>query len=594
MKNKIIKIVLLVTLFFVGKNVVLAANVNLTIRNEANIIYSGAVPLQTPGTIQIQGQDVDANSVLSVLMDADTLSDNFSITDLQYSSMGFYLKCIDSSCDNWQYTVNNSYPYDAIDKKILTGVESVYLYFGPHHKIILSSNSINTNDILTINAQDYDYQNNSWLALTSVNIGATQPNPSDPWSPTEIQVQPVDENGQAIFTPLGVGSYNIGIKEDYYFPTETLTVTTPPAPNPEPAVIPEPVVSRSSGGSRIFVAPIAPKPKLSFDLQKAFNFLASQQKENGSFGEDLYTDWTTMALASANYPEQISKLIKYFKEIKIENLSLTDHERHAMALMSLGQNPYDTSGLNYIKKIIESFDGTQFGDIHEDNDDIFALIVLQNAGYTITDKMIEDDILFVLKAQNADGSWDNSVDMTGAAIEALSTFSPSPGEGEKVMGSLVKAREFLKQKQKEDGGWGNASSTAWAIEGILALGEKIEDWKKNEDTPLDYLATIQDIDGGTKNDNINNKIWETSYVASVLSGKTWNQIMQKFEKPKITTVNQIAVKAPKKIIKNNKLENTATVINAIDSIPTTNQIEQKENTKKNWFIKLLDSIFSIF
>ncbi|MFA6257948.1 MAG: prenyltransferase/squalene oxidase repeat-containing protein [Candidatus Paceibacterota bacterium] len=592
MKNQIIKIVLLVALLFVGKNVVLAADVNLTIRDGANIIYSGAVPLQIPGTIQIQGHDVGANSVLSVLTDADILSDNFSITDLQYSSMGFYLKCINSSCDDWQYTVNDSYPFDAIDQKILSGGENLYFYFGPHHKIILSSNSINTNDILSVNAQDYDYQNNNWLALTGVNIGVTQPDPNNPWSPTEIQVQPVDANGQAIFTPLETGSYNVGIKEDFYFPTEILTVTILPTsvPEPEPDSIPEPVVTRSSGGSRFVFTPIitTPEPEPIFDLKKAFDFLTSQQKENGSFGEDLYTDWVALTLAPANYPEQISKLTKYLKETKIKNPSLTDYERHSMALMALGLNPYNTNGENYIEKIITSFDGTQFGDIHEDNDDIFALIVLQNAGYMITDKMINDDIAFVLKAQNENGSWDNSVDMTGAAIEALSVFSPSPGEGE----SLKKAREYLKQNQKENGGWGNVSSTAWAMEGILALNEKVEDWKKGENTPLNYLATIQDVDGGMKNDNLNNKIWETAYVASVLSDKTWNQIMQKFEKPKIETVEKIVVKNPRKFIKKETL--TATAINTTPSPSIPTQTEQKEIPQKNWFAKLIDSIFSIF
>ena len=40
-------------------------------------------------------------------------------------------------------------------------------------------------------------------------------------------------------------------------------------------------------------------------------------------------------------------------------------------------------------------------------------------------------------------------------------------------------------------------------------------------TPLDYLATIQDTDGGVKDSNMQNKIWETAYVTSALSGKTW-------------------------------------------------------------------------
>jgi len=322
-----------------------------------------------------------------------------------------------------------------------------------------------------------------------------------------------------------------------------------------------------------------------FDLKKAFDFLNAQQKENGSFGEDLYTDWTALALASGNSQDQTIKLIKYFGEAKIFGSLLTDYERHAMAIMAIGLNPYNTNGENYIKKITSSFDGKQFGNINEDNDDIFALIVLQNAGFIQTDKIINDDINFILSKQKDDGSWDESVDMTGATLEALAIFSTIPGVGE----SLEKAKEFLRQNQKDNGGWNNVSSTAWGLEGIVALGGKPENWIKNGNTPLDYLATRQDIDGGIKGEYLQNRIWETAYVVSALSGKTWNQIMQKFEKPEIPTEIKIAVKSPKKIIKKETL--TATTINTIapSSAPT-----QTEVPKKNWFRNLLDKIFSIF
>jgi len=351
------------------------------------------------------------------------------------------------------------------------------------------------------------------------------------------------------------------------------------------------------------IAPSALLPetiKPTFDTKKAFDFLITQQQGNGSFGEDLYTDWVALALASGNYQDQVIKLVKYLGESKITGTLLTDYERHAMALMALGLNPYNTNGENYIEKIIAGFDGKQFGNISEDNDDIFALIVLQNAGYTQDEKMISDDINFILSRQKENGSWDENVDMTGASIEALSAFSPIPGIGE----SLEKAKEFLKQNQKDNGSWGNnASSTAWALEGILALNEKPEDWIKSESTPLDYLASIQDIDGGIKDENMKNKIWETAYVASALSSKTWNQIMQKFEKPKIPVIMEAApiknthitkasvIKKVKPKLENLASQNTAAAINAAAPSPATIKIE---NPQKGWFARLLENIFSVF
>lgn len=596
--KKVIKILLVITILFLSSSV-FAASVSLTIRDGDTFILPTS-------TFQIQPGD----TVLTVLNTADQVDSTWSISNLQHYSFGDYIKCITSpsgeACDNWQYTVNNSYPFDSINQKVLSDRDVVYLYFGPQNKIILSSNNITTNNTLTVTAQKYDYQNNAWITKTGVTLGLTQPNP-DPnsWSPIEVQTSAVDGNGQVVFSSIPVGSYNVGIKEDGYFPTEALTVTNPP-------------VSHGGSGGALAAAISAPTiPNLSptpvpvikkeFDIKKALKFITSQQKENGSFGEDLYTDWSAVALAErTDFQIEREKLIKYFKELKTNDYQLTDYQRHAMGLMSLGLNPYNTNGENYIKKIIDSFDGKQFGNIKEENDDIFALIVLQNAGYTKDENIIKDTVTFILSKQKENGSWDENADMTGAGIQALASFN----QDEKVKNTLTKAREFLKQNQKDDGGWGNVSSTAWVIGGIFALSEKPEDWIKNDNTPLDYLGVNQDTDGEMKNlptgqagDNIKSKLWETAYAASALSGKTWNQIMQKFEKPQPTPLNQNKeTLAPQKIEEklqkqnitrklNLKKTSVATVIKAISEQKTT---EAPQPIKKSWFRNLLEKILNFF
>ncbi len=356
----------------------------------------------------------------------------------------------------------------------------------------------------------------------------------------------------------------------------------------------------TSNASATTVTPplvITPPAIPTFDVKKASDFLVSQQKDDGSFDNDLYTDWASLALATGDNQTQVLQLVKYLGQSSVQSSNLTDYERHAMALMALGLNPYDTNRENYIAKIVSSFDGKQFGDGSEDNDDVFALIVLQNAGYTQNDSMISTDIDFILSTQNTDGSWDSSVDMTGAAMEALSAFNQTG----QVRDALSKAENFLEQNQKDDGSWNdNASSTAWAMEGILAQNEKPADWASSTSrkTPLDYLATIQDTDGGVKDSDLNTKIWETSYVVSALSGKTWNQIMQTFSKENLpapvvsspTTTspntNTVSIKnTENKIakIENPATDNTATVLNAIPSPTPT--------PSTNWFIRFLERIF---
>ncbi len=362
----------------------------------------------------------------------------------------------------------------------------------------------------------------------------------------------------------------------------------------------------SSGGPLL----VSPGPVLStseliqkpvFNIKKASKFLTLQQESNGSFGEDIYTDWTAISLASLEDGEQnassVAKLIKYFNSQKISSNLLTDYERHAMALMSLGLNPYNTNGENYIKKIIDGFDGKQFGDINKDNDDIFALIVLQNSGFTKNEKIISDDINFILGRQKENGSWDESVDLTGAGIEALSPFH----ENEQVKNALIKAEYFLKKNQKNDGGWNdNVSSTAWALEGIFALGEHQENWIKNGNTPFDYLAINQDTDGGIKNDNIKSKLWETAYAEAALSNKTWSQIMQKFNKP---TESENESKDKKEEI-NNNLEQKQGLTNKIapkqkETIKTEEfkipePVISEPVKKESWFKNLIIKIFNFF
>ena len=574
--KKVIKVFLVFTVLFVGYSAQAdTVNVNLIIKDGDTTVFSGTVPLQPAGTIQLNGHSLDADSVLSVINDADALSPDFSISDLQYyGSMGsFYLKCITDSigneCDNWQYVVDGTYGI-ALDKTILTGDENVYLYFGQHYKLTLGSNAITSDKNLKVTVDEYNYENNSWAPANGLIIGIIEPNS---WPTVEIMTGAIDTNGQVIFSSIPIGSYSVGIKPDY-FPTESLTVT---APLPPPA-------SSSSGGGGVIIPKPATKNNL-FDTDKAFKFLTDQQKENGTFGEELYTDWSTLALMNTDkYQDAKIKLIKYYSTEKISGTLLTDYERRAMAVMSLGLNPYNVNGENYIEKIVESFDGKQFGDPNENNDDIFALIVLQNAGYNINDKMIADDISFILSTQKPDGSWNESIDMTGAALQSLAFFARE--------NSLLRAKEYLKQNQKSDGGFGNVSSTAWAMQGILALGEKPIDWIKNGNTPLGYLAINQDIDGGIKESDPNSKVWETTYVLSALSDKTWNEVMQKFDplrsRPRVASATVTLGRPVSKGTKTKKEEfistTPPTTVISVPDIPLPTK-------KQNWFNLFLNVIF---
>jgi hypothetical protein len=346
------------------------------------------------------------------------------------------------------------------------------------------------------------------------------------------------------------------------------------------------------------------KEEQTFNYKKALDYLATQQKLDNTFGSELYTDWAIIAFASSpDYQEQKIKLLKYLIENKFSGTSLTDYERHAMSIMSLNLNPYNTNNINYIEKILSFFDNktAQFGDENLDTDDIFALIVLQNAGFTTEDAQVQKAIDFILSKQKSDGSWDNNVDITSAGIASLVKFKKDANNSEKISSSLEKAKEYLKNKQEKTGGWENVSSTAWAMNSILALGEKETDWEKNNTNPLKYLLENQDETDGsikiTETENLETKIWKTSYAATAGSGKTWTEIMHEFPKQEIKlNQNQISQNLVNNLTNSNqaKFVKKISKLQKPETLPeqpvqvTETEISAQETTQTSWFRKALN------
>ena len=267
-----------------------------------------------------------------------------------------------------------------------------------------------------------------------------------------------------------------------------------------------------------------PQPDLkTFNIQNALKYLQGVQSSDGSFDNksDRYTDWVAIAAAAGENSSLKSSISNYIRNNPLDSSVAIENERRAMALLALGINPYSGTEINYIKKIINSFDGTQF-DTNFINDDVFALVVLANAGYTASDDIIIKDVAFLISEQDSDGSWFDSVDITAAAIQALKPFESVSG----VSGALTKATSYLVSEQNNDGGWNNSIfSTSWAIQAMKALNAS---WTKNGKSGLDYLATQQATDGSV---SPSSDTYATSSAIAAASGKPWSEIMQSVEKP---------------------------------------------------------------
>ena len=279
-----------------------------------------------------------------------------------------------------------------------------------------------------------------------------------------------------------------------------------------------------------------------FDVTKAVLFLKSFQNADGALPEALLSDWAAFAFKSHDIGDARMKLREYFLRWKPALTKATDYERHAMALLALGIDPYIGTGTDYITPIVEAFDGTQVGDPSLINDDIFAVFPLLHAGYRSEDEMprrIRDGII---AAQRPDGSWEGSVDLTAAAIQALSLFERTGA----TQIALSRADGYLSSQQAENGGFGNSFSTAWVLQAIAAIGDSHTIWAKQiYRTPRYYFSALQQKDGGVDTDTTDSftRLWATAYAVPGVSGRTWDSLMEHFPKPAAATPEPISVAA---------------------------------------------------
>lgn len=272
---------------------------------------------------------------------------------------------------------------------------------------------------------------------------------------------------------------------------------------------------------------------LTFNVPLAISYITSQQKANGSFENDLLTDWTALAFSAYDAGAAKTSLRNFLTTYSPSLTSATDYERHAMALMALGIDPYSGAGRDFISPIVNYFDGTQVGDAALVNDDIFALFPLTHAGYSASDEIIQKVVAFIVAAQQSNGSWVGGVDVTAAAVQALAPFASQPG----VSTALTNAQSYLRGQQQTDGGFSNGFATSWSMQAIAALGQTESQWSSSTGYyPTDYLASLQQTDGGVEptSTSATNRVWATAYAVPGALAKSWNSLLTSFSKPAST------------------------------------------------------------
>lgn len=428
-------------------------------------------------------------------------------TTLTWFNFGAQVDSVDGSPAGtfpyvWLFFLNDDISnFGASDYEVVEG-DSILWTLGiqPLH-IALSTPSPTIGATTTVTVTGFDAFNFAFVPVagaTVVGVGGT-----------------TNANGQLDITATSTDALTIYATQTGYLQSETTTITAVAAP-------PAPVVSTGGGGI----------VHIQLNVPSALAYLVSKQSANGSFDSppySNYSDWAALAFAASDAGTAKENLRNYLLNFSPTLSNATDYERHAMALMALGINPYTGTSKDYISPILNAFDGTQVGDLSFENDDIFALFPLTHAGYTASDTVIQKIVAFIILRQLPSGAWPGGVDMTAAAVQALVPLSSLPD----VPAALTKAEAYLRAQQQTNGGFGTSFATSWALQAISALGQSSSSWTAGGLTPNDYLASLQQGDGGVEPTTINAdfRIWATVYAVPASLGKTWSSLLSSYSKP---------------------------------------------------------------
>lgn len=312
-------------------------------------------------------------------------------------------------------------------------------------------------------------------------------------------------------------------------------------------------------------------PARQASLDKTVRFLQDSQQPDGGFargGEPSQgtSAWVALALAAAGINPQdqarpcgtsaYAFLTSHFRagfEEEIpwseKEIATTAFERELLVVDAAGTDPHDFAGFDLVAEILGrrlpdgSFSYTP-GGRGEVNDTIFAILALGPVREPAAEAALAQGAEWLIAQQNDDGGWYFSgkgalseVDITGAALEALVAAGSPDAEPQRA--AFEKAErgglEYLEAAQLPDGGFpalpsrereSNVASTAWAVQGLWAVGQNPETWPAGPEAaarePLGYLESMQDpVDGHERwraSEDLNG-IWMTAYVAPALAGQ---------------------------------------------------------------------------
>jgi Prenyltransferase and squalene oxidase repeat len=265
------------------------------------------------------------------------------------------------------------------------------------------------------------------------------------------------------------------------------------------------------------------------DADRASAWLLAMQNGDGGWGASPASDssaattaWVILGLeAEGRNPLDVSRggrsAVDYLRSQAGELSSSGELARTILALEGAGVDPHSFGGRNLVAALVKrrrdngSYEGWP-------GSTAFAVIALRTAG---AGGSLGASLAWLARVQNRDGGWGDvpgspsTADGTGAVMQAM----PDTEAAQHALG-------FLRRAQRPNGGFAlggsggvNAQSTAWAAQGMLAVGADPASIREGGNSALDYLAARQEPDGHYRYSSASDQtpVWVTGQVLAAVA-----------------------------------------------------------------------------
>lgn len=237
-------------------------------------------------------------------------------------------------------------------------------------------------------------------------------------------------------------------------------------------------------------------------IGRAFETIFESQEDDGGWGSVGQTIDVILAAAAAGWdPNSIVSAgpspMDYLAE-NIEPYLENGPDAIGKAILGVavaGQDPTNFNGTDMVTALLNTYNSQAgaFGSPENTWHQALAILALSAVNSPIPDGALKT----LLDLQQPDGGWEYAagfgtwVDNTGLALQALLTTG-LPAEDPAMKAGI----QYIQSNQLEDGGWGDSSTTAYAIMALNALGIVPTQWQTaSGKTPIHNLFLFQKPSG---------------------------------------------------------------------------------------------------